>query len=235
MSWLLDVIIVLILFFTIYFSYKRGFVRTLVSTCAFIIALVVTAMFAQPLTDFLKGTAFARTIEETTESKIVSIMEEGAYEFSDLINGESEEFNKITDLAGIDRGKLTEFVELQHEAKQERIRRLSENVAKPMIDTAAKTIAVVSIYLVVQIALSVGGYFLDKLAHLPILKTFNTLFGVILGVVLGLLRACLFCVLVAILIKVGAYFGNVFLTSLNPEETEIFKYLSDFNIFYFFI
>jgi hypothetical protein len=92
-------------------------------------------------------------------------------------------------------------------------------------------LSIIIIYVFVRIALSVGGFFLDKLAKLPLLRTVNKTFGIALGVLLAIFRVLLFCFIVKILIEVGEFIGNDFLASLNSGDSGIFNWFANNNFF----
>lgn len=235
MGWLLDVIILLIIGITVFISYKKGFVKTLVSASAFLIAILITALFARPFADFLKDTAIAKSVERSTEQKIIEIIEEKSFELDDLIEGKSEDFNRLASIAGVNRNNLEKNQEAKQAAKEERIEKIAERISEPIIDTAASILSVILLYILVQVGLSVGGFFLDKLANLPILKTANKVLGIVLGVILALFRVFLFCFIMKVLIEVGGFIGNDFLCSFEPEKTILFRFISQINLFSFFI
>ena len=51
MSFLLDIIIILIISLTIILAVKRGFVKTAISAVAFILAIIITVAFTPTLAD----------------------------------------------------------------------------------------------------------------------------------------------------------------------------------------
>lgn len=228
MSWLLDLSVLLIIGVTVFSAYKRGFVKTLISACSFLIAILLTALLSTPLTNVLKKTAVAESFEKSTEEKIVDILDENAYEPKDLFEGKSEEFNRLLSISGVDRD---EFVEEQNEKREELIKKTAKTIAEPIIHIFASALSIIIIYAFVRIALSVGGFFLDKLAKLPLLRTVNKTFGLLLGVLLAIFRVLLFCFIVKILIEAGEFIGNDFLASLNSGDSGIFNWFANNNFF----
>ncbi len=228
MSWILDIIILAIAGLTIYVSYRNGLVKTLISAFAFVIAIAVTSLFASPVASLIKGTALGDSIRETTEAKIEEALLDCSPE--ELLNGESKEFNALLSFAELEKEDLIEYIDSENVAHA-----LAVEIAEPITDIAATVIAVVILYIITQIAVSICGRMLDKVANLPILRTFNKLGGVIVGVVLAVFRVFLFCFLMRMLIQVGTMAGNEFLSSFDTEGTLLFKLISNVNVFSFFI
>ncbi len=228
MSWILDIIILAIAGLTVYIAYRNGLVKTLVSALAFVIAIAVTALFASPVASVIKSTPIGDAIRETTEEKIEEALLDASPE--DLLNGENKEFNSIMNFAGLDKDDLVEYIDSENVAHA-----LAVEIAEPITDIAATVIAVIILYILSQIAVSICGKMLDKVANLPIIRTFNKLGGVIIGVVLAVFRVFLFCFLMRMLIEVGTLSGNEFLSSFDTESTLLFKLISNVNVFSFFI
>ncbi len=232
MGWLLDLTILVIIGGTVYAAYKRGFVKTLISACSFLIAVLLTSLLASPLTEFLKDAAVAEMVENATEQKIITILDENSMEPKDLFEGRSEEFNKLSSFSGVDK---EEFLEEQNEKRDALIEKVAKTLAVPIVHSFASTLSVIIIYFGVRIGLAIGGIFLDKVANLPILKTVNKTFGILLGIVLAIFRVLLFCFIVKILIEVGGFIGNEFLMTLDSGDAVFFNWFAQNNLFSFII
>ncbi len=236
MSWTLDIIIVLIIGLTIYFAAKNGFVKTAISASSFIIAIALTAAFATPLAEVIKQTPVADSIRTSTEEKIADILLDGSFDVDNLLDGESEEFNNLLSLAGIDSNSLTDWYEDKVVSGiEEATARLAEKIAEPIIHTIAMAVAIVAIYIGTRIVLMIVSFILDQIFRLPVLKAFNKLGGIIVGVVLALIRVCLFCFIAGLLIKNADFLGNEFISNLVPEKTLLFKFFNEIDIFSFFM
>ena len=233
MSWTLDIIIILIVSLTVYFAAKNGFVKTAISASSFIIAILLTAILTTPVAEAIKASPLAATVRNATEDRIESILLEGSYEISSLLEGESEEFNKLLAVARIDKDDLMEkYVSMDPDKVAYN---LAVEISNPIIDTVAIIVAIIIIYIGTQIILSVVSFILDKVCRLPVLKSCNKFLGIVVGVVLALLRACLFCFVIKILMENADFLGSSFIAGLAPEKTLLFKTFSEIDIFSFFI
>lgn len=233
MSWTLDIIIILIVSLTVYFAAKNGFVKTAISASSFIIAILLTAILTTPVAEAIKASPLSATVRNATEDRIESILLEGSYEISSLLEGESEEFNKLLSVARIDKdGLLEKYVSMDPDKVAYN---LAVEISNPIIDTVAIIVAIIIIYIGTQIILSVVSFILDKVCRLPVLKSCNKFLGIVVGVVLALLRACLFCFVIKILMENADFLGSSFIAGLAPEKTLLFKTFSEIDIFSFFI
>lgn len=233
MSWTLDIIIILIVSLTVYFAAKNGFVKTAISASSFIIAILLTAILTTPVAEAIKASPLSATVRNATEDRIESILLEGSYEISSLLEGESEEFNKLLAVARIDKDDLMEkYVSMDPDKVAYN---LAVEISNPIIDTVAIIVAIIIIYIGTQIILSIVSFILDKVCRLPVLKSCNKFLGIVVGVVLALLRACLFCFVIKILMENADFLGSSFIAGLAPEKTLLFKTFSEIDIFSFFI
>ena len=229
MSWTLDIIIVLIIGLTIYFAAKNGFVKTAISASSFIIAIALTAAFATPLAEVIKQTPLSITIRNATEDRIEDILLDGSYEIKSLVVGESDEFNKLLSVAGIDIDDLESYSRIDTDKAAYN---LAVKISEPIIHTIAMAVAIVAIYIGTRIVLMIVAFILDQIFRLPV---FNKLGGIIVGVVLALIRVCLFCFIAGLLIKNADFLGNEFISNLVPEKTLLFKFFNEIDIFSFFM
>lgn len=235
MGWILDVIILLILGITVFIAYKKGFLKTVLSAGSFLIAIAVTALLAQPFAAFLRETSVAESLKDKTEQKIISIIDENSYDVDDLLDGKSEEFNRIVKIAGINEEDLSEWKEEQKAAKDKAVANLAEKISSPIVNTASSVISVIVLFIATQAALLVAKHFVEKLNDLPVLRTCDKVLGIILGVILGIFRVLLFCFAAHVVIEIGEFVGNEFLSSFDINKTLLFGLISKIKIFAFFL
>lgn len=234
MSFILDLIIIIIAGATVFFAWKNGFVKTAISAVSFLVAIAVTAAFSSPLASALAETSIAESIEQATEDKISDIISESTSGITGLIDGESSEFNTLISIAGFDSEEIRDWYQEQIRPEDSEAS-LAKHIAKPIIEIIAMLVAIIILYIGTQILLSIVGFFLDKIAKLPILRTANKSLGIVVGVVLALFRVCLFCFAVNLLIEHSAFLGSDFINSLNADNTLLFGFFSKIDIFAFFI
>lgn len=234
MSFVLDLIIALIIGITVFLAVKNGFIKTVISAAAFFIAIIVTVTFSGTVAEFMKATPIADGVTIATENAITNIIKDSSMEITELVEGESTEFNKLISIAGIEKAELKDWY-LQNLANDDNISLLAEKIANPVIDILITLIAVLTLYIGTQVLLSIAASILDKIARLPVLNSFNKAGGLIIGVVLALLRVLLFCFVFDILIENSDFIGSDFISSLNPDNTLLFKIFRNINLFDFFI
>ncbi len=232
MSWILDIIILAIIAITIILAVKRGFVRTAISAGSFIVAIILTSIFASPVSEALAKTDAAESVQDSIQETIAEEIKENANGVDGLFEGESKEFNRLVEFADLD---MEDLEEAYNKNEDNVAKSLAKKIAKPIINIITTIIAVIIIFIVSYILLSLLAKVLDKICNLPILRSFNKVFGAVLGVILAVVRVCLFCFVAGIVIEFGTLIGNDFLMSFDPNDTLLFDLFSNINIFAFFI
>lgn len=233
MSFLLDLIIIAIIALTIYFAAKNGFVKTAISATSFILAIVITAMFASPLAERLKETSIAERIETATCEAISDSLRNSSTGIDGLINGDSEKFNALLEFARIERADIESWYS-ENIVGTDGEMLLASRIAEPIIDVAAMLVAIIILFICSQIALAIVAFLLDKIMSLPVLRTANKGLGIALGAVLALFRVLLFCFIMNFAIN-HAFLDNSFISSLEPDNTLLFKFFSEIDVFSFFM
>ncbi len=235
MTWLLDIIIALIIGLSIFFGAKNGFIKTAIGAATFAVAIIVTAIFTDPLAGYLKTTAIAENIGNATEEYITDIMLDNAADVDELLNGESAEFNSFIAIAGLDAEELNQWYSENVVDSENANSLLAKKISEPIVGIIATVAAVIILYIGTQLILSIIGFIINKIFSLPVLKTCNTVLGVVLGAVLALVRISLFCFVVNILVENSDFLGIDMLSDINPDGTLLFKIFRNINIFSFFM
>ena len=235
MSFVLDLAIIAIIAITIYFAAKNGFVKTAISAVSFILAIILTVMFANPFAEYLKTTSVAETIETAVEDAISDALVGSTIGIDGLLNGESEKFNKMLELAKIDSEELSTWYKYNVVEYSSGESALASRIAQPLTDIVTKIIAIIVLFILSLILIAIVARVLNLVAKLPIIRTANKLLGVLLGAVLALLRVTLFCFVMGILIRHADFLGSDFLAGLDVNKTVLFKFFGELDIFSFFI
>ena len=235
MSWILDILIVVIAGLTIFFAIRNGFLKTLLSAASFAICIIVTVIFISPLSSGLAKTALADKIRTTTSTHIANYIDDDSLGgIEDLLNGESEKFNKLLKVAGTDREELKNWYE-SNVAKSDKgaSEKIAEKICDPIISLIASVLALIILFFGTKLVLFLLMKLLEQLTKLPILHSFDKLLGVVIGVLLAFFRICLLCYAVRILTENSLFIDFDFISKLEPDKTLLFKYFYNIDLFGF--
>lgn len=174
MSWIVDLIIILIFTIFIFLGYKRGLTGSILKILSFIIALIITFILFKPVSNFIINNTL---IDEKIEESIVKIVEKDSNE-----EGKIEEEN--TDLPESIVNYINKSVE-----------DAANNAKKTVVENAARdiTIAIVNIgsaiivFIIARIILLFIKGIANLITELPIIKQIDKAGGIIYGVLESLL------------------------------------------------
>ena len=130
MNFLVDfVLIAIIAFFTIA-SYRKGFVKTLVSGVKNVVAFAVAYAFAPRLGDWLKQQFVMEKAKDVIKQKVSEFIGSETVTASDvskLITSDHGEFASFIERMGVDNSEIAELANSQNSA----IDVISERIAEP--------------------------------------------------------------------------------------------------------
>lgn len=248
MSSILDIIILFIAGITIYFSVKNGFIKTVLSASAFLIAALITITLTSTVKNaYLQSPSSDKLREKVSVSLEKAIDSAGKENTGDPDSkfdaekvieedGEKDEFFSVLEKFGVDRNDLkNKITEWKKDAGTDVKKMIISYITEP-VTRAIVTAAVIAIlFFGSLLILKIVAFVLDKVCKLPVLKTANKLLGLLLGIILAIVRVYLFCFIIKMIIPYGHTFDIGLLTALNPENTLLFKLFYNFNLFNFLL
>lgn len=159
MEIIVDLIIVAIIVLSTFLAYRKGLMKLAIELCAFAIAIVVTFILYQPISNLVINTTnIDETIENTIYEKANDIMEEN--------KKEEELTNQIIETT-------------KNEMLPETARTLAINIVRGGV--------IIILFVAIKIALRFVSTLADAIAKLPIIHQLNKAGGVVYGLLRGFL------------------------------------------------
>lgn len=218
MSIVLDLIILAIIIITAYISAKKGFVKVLVETVGFVLAIVIAFTVSTPLAEITYDKFIEPTIIKSAEKAVE--------------NGESVEIKAWESVPTF----ITENVEHLGISTEEFSKVLNENIssgAKKAVAVASQRIIkpvcvnligmIYSVILMVVLLILVKfvAKFLNGLFSFSIVGKLNRTLGGITGIFKGTVFVVVFCTAVTFILSAKGKIFNI--TYADIEKTYIFK------------
>ncbi len=158
MGIVVDVIIVAIILLSTFLAYRKGLVKLAIGLVAFIVAVVLTVILYQPISNLIiNGTGIDEMIEDAIYEKANDIMKE-------------DEEDSLT-------GEIIE--QAKNEMLPETARTLAVNIVRGGV--------IIILFLGIRIGLKFVTFIADLVAKLPILDQINKAGGLIYGILRGVL------------------------------------------------
>ncbi|MBO4734749.1 MAG: CvpA family protein [Clostridia bacterium] len=224
-SLILDLIIVAIMALCVFFSAKRGFVRTLLEIVGFVAAFVIAFTVSSPLADMtydnIIGPSIISSVEDATGNLGSDVSDQVWNTLPSIIRKNSEKFGIKKDTF---TDKVQSYVSMNTEDHAEKI---SKNVTKPVVVKLVGAIYSVVIVILLIFLSKFLARVINKLFSFSLVGKVNAILGGAVGLLKGAAFSVIFCMLVSIVIIISK---NGFL--IFNEETIASSYL--FKIFYGF-
>lgn len=245
-SIILDIIIALIAVLTIIISYKKGFLKSLIDTLSFFIAIVIALTFLTPVKNLIYKTALDEKILTETHSELDSAVgnsdigeiidkasdkeaEAEKHEDSDIIKS----FEQFLKKFGIEIEDVkSEYDQLIAQGSENVRNGIIDYVAKPITNAVITVIAFLLLFIVSIIVIKIIAYVLNLATKLPVINGINKFLSIPLGVCLALFRIFCFCAIIKLILP---YTGTLHISALNSaaiDSTFVFKYLFNNNILF---
>lgn len=188
-----DIAALVIAFLCISSGIKKGFVKAFFGTASFLLAIILTFVFADGAFEYAKKTEIAASIYEKTAVKIIEAPEET----------ENEGFlDKLIDKKGI--------IEKAEEAQK--------TVSAEIGDTVVKLLTTVLLFIAFLILLKILAYLLNMVVKLPVLRAFNKFGGLFAGVINAYILLTVFSCAVAL---IGATAMSQFITEQMTQSKAV--------------
>lgn len=207
MGYLFDLVIAVILGLTIWFGFKKGFIKTVLSALSFFIALVLAFSFQPKLSEKIYELPMVDGVRISIREEFIKLAptnkSEQSFDSEKLVNDKPEGFMTILKIAGIDENDIkVEFESWKKQGTEMAADALVSYVADPIIKSLVSVVSFAIIFFVSLLLLKLLVLLLDNIFRLPVLKQANQVLGVALGVFLGLFRAYLFGAAVTLLLPI---------------------------------
>lgn len=226
MSYLLDLIIVLIIAITVFLSAKKGFVRTLIEVVGLIAAIIVAFTFSTPVADSV--------YDKFVEPKIISTVEES---FNNTANTATDTVDAVwTKLPKFMTN--SSFLNISKENVYEQIKTDTSATAATMADTVSNSFvkpvvtkfvsllfSVISVVVLIFVTKFLAKY-INKLFNFSIVGKINKTLGGIIGLFKGVAVAIIFCLVISLIMSFTKN-GFLIFTNDTVNSSYLFKFFTE--------
>lgn len=187
MQFIIDLIVIGIIFLSTFLGYKKGLIGVAFKIASFIIAIIITLILFKPISNFIiNNTEFAQTIENTIVQKLST---------AEIENGQIKQEN--SNLPEVIVNYIN--VGLQNtvnEAKDSIVKIVARNLAETIIDI----IVIIGLFIITRLLLLFAKAILEAISEIPIIKQFNKAGGILYGILRGLLLIYLTLAIISLIL-----------------------------------
>ncbi len=229
MYFALDLILLLIITATIIFSYRRGFVASVLSLASLIVSSVTAWIFHAPLADFISSAFLVDSFSSAVKEKIHffskggnldSLFTEIPFEFSEFLTNNGLDPARVSDEfadAGLSAAAFAD--------------NLSVRIGSALAYLVANAISLILLFVTASILCAIASIFIKAVFKLPILNGANKALGLILGIFAALVLAWIFSHCASTFINgISVLYPDIIDVDIL-DKTILIKLFSDINPF----
>ncbi len=225
MNWVIDLIVLVLVFLIVFAAYKKGFLRSVLSLGGFLIASVFSFVFGKMIAEGIFDSMVRPWLTSMVESEVVAGTNNNLTAAVD---------NMYQNLPGYLSGPLDFLFGSKEQVLSNIQTAMNENSAgltdsivgllKPMMVVLISILTVLILFLLCMFALRVIDKMLIQVRRIPVIGTFDGL----LGGIVGIFQAVLWMVILVFLVKAVILLTSNGLAWLNDEvvdSTILFKWM----------
>ena len=208
MSFLIDILVCLFIFITIYINSKKGLIEVAYKIVAFFIAIIISLILFKPISALLINNT---NIDEYVNNYVVSTIDTDSNE-EKTENKEKNSIPKIFDNA-------------INSAKQETTQAISSSITNIVINI----ISFIAVFIITRVILIFLHIFSEAIGNLPLIKQFNHIGGLLYGILKSFIIIFIILALVSVLPltslqeTIGSTIITRILYNINPILLLFFK------------
>lgn len=231
MNYILDIIVVAIIVLFLCVGLKRGFVKMVLDLAGVIIALAVTYMLVNPVSEFICNTFVAPSMAESVVKAITSGDENK--DISSVVASSPDFIGEILKPFNIDLDELKVLIEKNKDASvAEKNMLIGKEIVKPAAKSASYTGTFIVLFIISLVAVGVISKLAKFINKIPLIGSFNKGGGALLGLVSGIIAVFVFANIARAVSYTKAASNEDFIfNEANIQNTAIFKHVYNFKVF----
>lgn len=185
MSFIIDLIFLLIIVVSVISGIRKGFIHSVMSIITFFAAFICGWQFYPILGAYYNERIFMSRITNEVYIAISSLVHST---FDALFSDMPDALIELTDRFNVDISSVESYYSSQATASaSELTKNISSYIAEPISTEISNILAFITIFFGVIIILKIVTLILDLIFKLPVLNTLNRIFGFAFGVINGVL------------------------------------------------
>ncbi len=230
-SFVIDAILIIICIVVITLSFKRGFVKTVLSLVSSIAAVLISVVFTPTVSRMLYDKFMLSAITKGIRSTVNSLSSSDTSEaIAEMLETMPEALSDMLERYKID-AKTVEGLLESAKAGDASVQSISESIASPIASTISNVVAFAGCFIVALIILKILILIIDTVFKLPILNSVNKGAGLLLGAAIAVVIIFVYSESAVQLVNaLGAVSPEIFGEKVI-SDTIIVKFFSEHNIF----
>lgn len=166
-----DVIAIIIVCILVFFSAKKGFVKSFFSLGSFVISLALALVLSPIVSDFLENGFVGDYVRESVQGIVTEKV---------MADFNAEGVSAALPLPKVLKNSVVETT-------NQTVAATKDAVASSITSIALTLLSILAVFVLVKVAVWLLSHILDLVSHLPVIRTANRLLGGLLGAIYGVL------------------------------------------------
>lgn len=212
----IDLFILILMIVSVYFGFKKGFLKTIIGVLSIVISLIIAVTLYQPVEGFIKNTVVYEYVYDNVNTQLET---------------PDEETNLISEYGA---GKLNlprSFLKTMQNKVNDTQESVSDTIAIFSAESAVKIISMLLVFLAARLLILVISAVAGLLKKLPLIGWSDR----ILGILFGFVRGFLIVYLILAVITVSAQIKSDNFAARAVKQSEFAKIMYNNNVFLDFI
>ncbi len=227
MALILDLLVVALFVLSVYFGYRRGFVKTVSRLAALVLAVAVALLCKGTLAASVYDRTVMPMVEQTVSKAVEEAGANAAQVAATTVEGLPDYVRKMLVARGIDPNELVSKIAAGGLDAKAMATQVSEELVQPVALPVLELVIGIVLFLLTAVLALVVLRLLDKVFRLPVLRRLNGGLGLATGAVTGAIWVLVAVSIVQILAFVGGDGSPVNMSVL--EQTHVVRWLSQLN------
>ena len=232
MGLLIDLILILTFALTILFYTYKGFVKSCLGLCKYIIAFLVARLLAPVLSQIIFDSFMYNSINKSVYNWMSKIASNAETQLSiqEFISKFPEFITKLIESMGVSLNSLIENSQSSL-LTDEVLINISTSLSTAIAEFLSTAVAYVSIFILSAIILTFIIFILDKICKLPVLKQLNRTLGCVFGIICAIVNTMLVCAIITIILNIIGVEHPDLIPEIISEKTVVYHFINNINIF----
>lgn len=224
MTWLIDIVLVLIIAIAGYIGYKKGMVKMLLSFLTIVIALALAWGVSAPLADVAYDMFFEDTVSNTVDAALENTTQDAVDGAVEKLFDSGSIIGGLGGLLGFDTRAVVDKITGDSLAQVSNT--LKNDIIKPPMVSLLRGILILLLFVLFWLILSIIARAICRTAKLPLVNGINKILGAFVGLITGVLLCLGVCALINLSLEINPN-GIFGITAVTRENSVVYQFISD--------
>lgn len=230
MTYILDIILLLLFFIVFLISTIRGFVKSVWRTVTVVGAFVLAYLYGPTLGVYLCDNYVNDYVADYTLESLTHIITDDSADSinGDILDNAPEELIDLLERCGSGVEELRSLINNDVTVSEEELQVMAESISAPIARTISVILGMMAVFLAGVVLISLVGALLRLVVKLPIIRFIDSLLGMFFGLAEAFVVVWVACLIIGFIVEHGFITGstNEMVTTVT-DSSRLFRFFCD--------